>query len=254
MSATNHTTNYEFPIFIGTDKPAWLVDWNGAMNAIDTAIKQAETKADQAGTDVGSIQSDIITINSSLTTLNNAVSQLRLDTNANTGSINTIQELIGNGTPTTTDKTIIGAINEINSKIYDMTLESVSGIVVTAGAHLSVQIDNIKALLNDDGTLGKIYGFVQCEVTEDFTTSSPYWYEVCHFTISGLKAGTDYYVDGFAGQYYGGSPTNFYPDQSRLHIVGTTVYIESCRQVKTAGHSIAVNLPPCVIIFEDLGD
>ena len=39
MSATNATTNYSLPLFIGTDKPAWLVDWNGAMTAIDAQMK-----------------------------------------------------------------------------------------------------------------------------------------------------------------------------------------------------------------------
>ena len=39
MSATNHTTNYNLPVFVGTDKPAWLVDFNGAMNAIDAQMK-----------------------------------------------------------------------------------------------------------------------------------------------------------------------------------------------------------------------
>ena len=76
MSATQHTTNYELPIFIGTDKPAWLVDWNGAMTAIDTALHQVEGKADQAGTDIGGIESSISTINSTLTSINNAVSQI----------------------------------------------------------------------------------------------------------------------------------------------------------------------------------
>lgn len=120
MSATNHTTNYELPIFVGTDKPAWLVDWNGAMTAIDTAIHTAEGKADQAGTDIGGIESSISTINGTLTSINNAVSQLRIDTNANTGNINTINSLIGNGEPTTTDKTLIGAINELHQDIQDI--------------------------------------------------------------------------------------------------------------------------------------
>ena len=39
MSATNTTTNYSLPIFIETDKPAWLVDFNGAMRAIDAQMK-----------------------------------------------------------------------------------------------------------------------------------------------------------------------------------------------------------------------
>lgn len=31
MSATNTTTNYKLPIFMGTDIPSWLTDFNGAM-------------------------------------------------------------------------------------------------------------------------------------------------------------------------------------------------------------------------------
>ena len=158
MSATNHTTNYELPIFVGTDKPAWLVDWNGAMTAIDSAIHTAEGKADQAGTDIGGIESSISTINSTLTSINNAVSQLRLDTNANTGSINTITELIGNGTPTTTDKTLIGAINEINGKVYDLDL-SVHD-VMTIATHVGTIASNseVNLLVNTDGSIGKVYG------------------------------------------------------------------------------------------------
>lgn len=37
MSATNKTANYELPKFVGTDKPSWLTDFNGAMTKIDTA-------------------------------------------------------------------------------------------------------------------------------------------------------------------------------------------------------------------------
>ena len=48
MAHTNSTTNYNLPIFIGSDKPAWLVDFNGAMNSIDTAIKDAADDASAA--------------------------------------------------------------------------------------------------------------------------------------------------------------------------------------------------------------
>lgn len=48
MSATNHTTYYELPIFIGTDTPSWLGDWNNAMTAIDTAINSVNTAAEAA--------------------------------------------------------------------------------------------------------------------------------------------------------------------------------------------------------------
>lgn len=51
MSHTNSTTNYSLPQFLSTDKPAWLTDVNGAMSAIDTAIKNAADAASTAGTD-----------------------------------------------------------------------------------------------------------------------------------------------------------------------------------------------------------
>lgn len=48
MSATNKTTYYDFPIFIGTDVPSWLGDWNNTMNALDGAINGVKNAADNA--------------------------------------------------------------------------------------------------------------------------------------------------------------------------------------------------------------
>lgn len=39
MSSTNHTSNYNLSQFVGSDKPAWLVEYNSDMTKIDTAIK-----------------------------------------------------------------------------------------------------------------------------------------------------------------------------------------------------------------------
>lgn len=50
MSASQQTTNYGFPKFLGTDKPAWLVDFNGAMDDIDSTIKTvADLSSDLSG-------------------------------------------------------------------------------------------------------------------------------------------------------------------------------------------------------------
>lgn len=117
MSATNSTPNYSLPVFLATDKPAWLTDWNGAMSAIDTAIHTAQATADGAQTTAGAATADIATINASLTTITGNITSLTTTVNGNTGAINTINSLIGNGQPTTEDKTIIGAINEIYAMI-----------------------------------------------------------------------------------------------------------------------------------------
>lgn len=74
MSATNSTSNFELPLFIGTDKPAWLTDWNGAMTTIDAKIQEAKTEAASASTESGSNTQSITQINSTLQTLNSTLS------------------------------------------------------------------------------------------------------------------------------------------------------------------------------------
>lgn len=44
MSASQHTTNYNLPIYIATDTPKYLTDFNDAMNKIDSAIKNVDDK------------------------------------------------------------------------------------------------------------------------------------------------------------------------------------------------------------------
>lgn len=48
MASTNKTPNLELPQFIGTDKPSWLVDFNGAMNTIDEKVHESNTNANEA--------------------------------------------------------------------------------------------------------------------------------------------------------------------------------------------------------------
>lgn len=113
MSATNHTANYELSQYIGSDEPKYLTDYNGDMSKIDTAIKGVDTKAETANTGVATNASAISALDTAVGSLQTQVTTVAGVANGNTGSINTINSLIGNGEPTTQDKTIIGAINEI---------------------------------------------------------------------------------------------------------------------------------------------
>ena len=121
MSATNKTAVYELPIFLGTDVPSWLTDWNGAMGDIDTAIAAAKAAADAAASTAGTAATDIVTINGQITSLQNTVGTHTTQIGTISGNINTINSLIGNGTPTTTDQTLIGAINELHANQGDLT-------------------------------------------------------------------------------------------------------------------------------------
>ena len=117
MSATNATTNYSFPLFIGTDKPAWLVDWNGAMTSIDSTIKGVDTDVQANATAISGLSTTVSAHTTSISTITGQISTLSTGLNTAQGNINTINSLIGNGEPTTTDKTLIGAINEIYAMI-----------------------------------------------------------------------------------------------------------------------------------------
>ena len=117
MSATNSTPTINLPLFIGTDKPAWLTDWNGAMNAIDTAIANLQTAESGTATSLASLAQSLEALSGTVGQHTTALQTLTTAVSGNTGSINTINSLIGNGQPTTEDKTIIGAINEIYAEI-----------------------------------------------------------------------------------------------------------------------------------------
>ena len=73
MSATQKTTNYQLPIFVGTDIPSWLTDFNGAMNKIDEAIKGASTTGGVTQDYVDGIRDEL---QSNITQLSNKVNNL----------------------------------------------------------------------------------------------------------------------------------------------------------------------------------
>lgn len=159
MSATNATANYNLPLFIGTDKPAWLTDWNGAMNAIDTAIAGLASSAGGTATDLSALTLTVSGLSSTVSEHTTSITTLTTAVSGNTGSINTINSLIGNGQPTTTDKTIIGAINELHAEIgggSSVTAAAVSYDGTTSGLtadDVQEAIDEIVASLPSAGAV-----------------------------------------------------------------------------------------------------
>lgn len=144
MGATNSTTYYQLPIFASSDSPKWLVDWPDAMNKIDLAIHTAEGKADTNATAIATLQSNVESLSGSITSQGASITTLTQNLTTLTGTVNTITALIGNGEPTTTDKTIIGAINELHAELQAL---DPSGQGVPAG---NVSYDNSTSGLTAD--------------------------------------------------------------------------------------------------------
>ena len=69
VNASNGTDNYGLPIFIATDKPAWLLDWNGAMVAIDSLLKQIDSKASISETELDALKVQIESANNAISGL-----------------------------------------------------------------------------------------------------------------------------------------------------------------------------------------
>ena len=77
MSATNKTTYYDLPVFIGTDTPSWLGDWNNTMNALDGAINGVKTSADNALSVANTAENKSDTNTETITALNAEVQTIK---------------------------------------------------------------------------------------------------------------------------------------------------------------------------------
>lgn len=151
MSATNATPTIGLPLFIGTDKPAWLTDFNGAMNTIDGAIANLQTAEGGTASSLAALSQSVEALSGTVSQHTTSLQTITTAVAGNTGSINTINSLIGNGQPTTEDKTIIGAINEIYAEIggsSSVTADIVSYDNTTSGLtadDVQEAIDELKA-------------------------------------------------------------------------------------------------------------
>lgn len=132
MSHTNETPNFHLPQFIATDKPDWLVDVNDAFQAIDTGMASTQSEAESATSTAQLAQTTAEGAAETAGQASSDVAGLTTDLETLQGTVNAVTALIGNGTPTTTDKTIIGAINEL-------------ALVVEAGS-VSVTADGVKTV------------------------------------------------------------------------------------------------------------
>ena len=135
MSSTNKTATIELSQYIGTDKPTYLSDYNGDMLKIDNAIaadrdsiSTAQNKADGADGKADANALAIATLDDAINNNTNGLAKRVTDVE---GDVNTIESLIGNGEPTTSDKTIIGAINELYGDIHGGGTDPVAASAVS---------------------------------------------------------------------------------------------------------------------------
>lgn len=152
MSYSNHTTNYNLPLYVGTDKPTYLGDFNSAMGTIDAQMKSnadsasgADTKATTANTNIGTM--------SNLTTTDKAT------------LVEAINEVDGHAdTAQTTANTAGNTATQAMTKA-DNAMAQIANFNLTTFTNLTPTLSNgtggtssFTCAKNSDGSLAKIYG------------------------------------------------------------------------------------------------
>ena len=129
MASTNKTTHYDLPQWIGTDKPTFLGDLNGAFSTIDTQLytavtnaKNANDSASSAAGAVSNMQNDVNNLKTWQTTASSAISGLQNSVTGLTPNIEQTNTLVtGLGTFLQGSSPVI---NENNTKERLITIGS----------------------------------------------------------------------------------------------------------------------------------
>ena len=235
MASTNKTTNYELSQFLGTDKPAWLSDYNTDMSKIDAQMKLNADAATTAG--------------GTATAANTAIGTLaNLTTDVKTSVVAAINEVDSHadsaqGTASSALSTATGVSTDFNNFKTYMTLSSftsytTSDLQITAGSG-TINNTNISVARNSAGTLAKIYGTIN--VSSTYNGASKIKLNVntglrptSKITVRGLG-----FIDNAGG------------------LTGLTVDINTDGTIEFYGvtdGSYAVRCFACLIFVEDFGD
>lgn len=252
MSATNTTTNYNLPIFIGSDKPAWLVDFNGAMNAIDAQMK---TNADAIAT-----KSPILTFNDT--------TEIELDKTGNvvTASLTSaVSDKVGRAlitplAPPAADQLV--AVNtsgnqaayEIGSGLYkdggvlravDLNLVNTGAVTVTSNTTgVTVEANTLRYALNAERSIGKIYGKIYLKYSGGSSSTGAVADISTNLTVK--APGSAYTIEpvGITPDFVGAITAN-------VSAAGAVSLLVPARGGNSTTHGYVF---PCIYFFADFGD
>lgn len=218
MSSTNKTTYYDLSQYTASDKPTYLVDYNGDMSKIDTGLYNAQTTANESEAAIGTLSnltteaknnlvSAINEVDGNVDTLSGTVGQHTTDIASNTSAIGNLTNL-----NTTAKNNLVAATNEVNSKVNLLNLVNFNTCTLTGGTGTTINSGTVRCASNSDGSLFRLYG--------GFTMSSTAW-TTATITISntGLPSiSEEYTIDGagFRQMILNNEPNN-------LRVIAVTV-------------------------------
>ena len=238
MASTNKTSNYELSQFLGTDKPAWLSDYNTDMSKIDAQMKlnadgvTAATGASTTNTtNIGTLSNLTTDEKTSLVAAVNEVDS-HADTAQNTAN-----------TASTDAGIALTKISGIESAL-NLTAASpvTSNFTVVDGATATVNEGKITVAKNTEGSLCKVYGYLNIA-----STSSSGLCTIKLVDDSGLRPDENINVEGVALKTSTGG------------IGSATLNIKTTGEIdvtfnKSANIAQDIRIMACVIFVKSFGD
>ena len=244
MASTNKTTNYELSQFLGTDKPAWLTDYNSDMGKIDSGIHTAQTtatgadgKADANTTAIGTLASLSTDTKTDLVSAINEV-----DNNADTAQ----------GTATQANTTAGSALLKANANEAEITKIkaqfnlSNSTNLTFSGA--TFNNNTLKAVWNNDLTLAKIYG----RVTISNPTAGAGWrtFTSVETPFSGLNLQNAITIEALGQTFSPNEPE----DRSAYAVINTDGSVSIRCYCANTTSGFQTQYFPCLLILQNFGD
>ena len=239
MSSTNKTTNYNLSQFIGTDKPAWLADYNQDMSKIDTQMKandDAATGADGKATTNATNIGDLTYL--STTAKNNLVAAI----NEVDSDVTTAQN---------TANSASSAANTANTNInkFNLTNKSTLSPSTNKGT-INASITNAQFATDTTSSIFKVYGRVYIENLTGQTGTL-----TIKIGETSLRPSTSYEINTGAivfREY--NNVTDVVPRNLTINTNGDITITDTSSLGSGTMLSYSVMIPPCLYFNSDFGD
>ena len=241
MSSTNKTANYNLSQFIGTDKPAWLTDYNSDMSKIDAGIDAAKDTADAASGSASAATTAIGDLTALTTTaktdLVSAINEV--DTNADTAS-----SLASNANTVATQANT--KVNALAAKFnLSSTTEYTSANITIPTNNGSIVDGKLYLVKNSDASLFKLYGVLRFSGTSTANVT-------LRLPNTGIEVDEAYTIASAANSWYSQHGENWH---NTPNVVVNNNYIEitNCKPI-AANAAMSLQLFPCLYINSNFGD
>lgn len=251
MSSTNKTTNYELSQFIGTDKPAWLTDYNADMSKIDAGVAAAQATATGADgkatantTAIGTLANLTTTAKTNLVA---AINEVDTNVDATANIAETATQTANNAS--TSANNALSIANALSDYLTMSTINTYTGAQMsTSGGTLNIGASRVTVAKNSTSSMGKVYGTVRLQC------NGGSGYDITLNVDTGIHPKSDILITP-AGNAAAITPPDLagsYPKPVATTLKTNGNIVFSFYADQTGDY--VISLYPCLYFFTDFGD